>query len=277
VTTECGTACDALNVVNALAFSWVNGDLTSSRRGCVIRGGVGTHITHAQIVNNQNDGCTLSGGTDTTFIGNVFADNSQSSGGGFSHLTVQAGVSDWVAAFNEFGNSFKGSVPKSQFAINVQAGASDNYRIIGNRADSSFLTDARLYFDGGTGVNKNISGNMPKGLPTCSVTIAGSSGTCTILAGSQDAQGQAQITVTAAGSTGTGTLTVTFSGMAFGITTTSSCLVSPIQTGAGSWNARASFFQNNVSTATAGFNWDNNAAGLTNGSTYNVNYYCGAR
>lgn len=108
--------------------------------------------------------------------------------------------------------------------------------------------------------------------PTCAVTGAGASGTCGVRGNSTDSLGSLAITVAGAGPAATGTVTLTFSS-AFGANA-GVCVMTPAATGTNSWNARASFQQNNTSTGTAVQNWDNNAAALTAG-TYHLNYTCG--
>jgi hypothetical protein len=68
-----------------------------------------------------------------------------------------AGVSDFGIAYNRIGNALGFGVTQ-KYGVEIVAGASDNYRIIGNDLTGN-VTGPLL--DGGSGTEKIISGNIP--------------------------------------------------------------------------------------------------------------------
>jgi hypothetical protein len=107
--------------------------------------------------------------------------------------------------------------------------------------------------------------------PTCAVTGAGASGTCTVFTGSSDTFGGFRIAAAGAGPAATGTATLTLSS---GLGSHEAmCDVKPMATST-TWNARASFLMSNFSATAPAFNWDNNAAALVAGNNYDVSYQC---
>lgn len=172
VSIEAGTMANAMYASNGLDVVWVNGHFNSSLRGCLIQGGSGLRISQSEFINNQDEGCDVTvGAVNTQFISNHFSDNSQSSNNGFAALNFAPATLTFVAEDNECDQLYLGNANKSSVCIQVQTGASDNYRIVNNRADTTALgTPATPFIDNGSGINKTMLANMP----ASTNTIAGS-------------------------------------------------------------------------------------------------------
>lgn len=108
---------------------------------------------------------------------------------------------------------------------------------------------------------------------TCSSTGIGGAGTCNLVAGSTDSDGEMNM-IPAAGVAATGLFTLTFAKNMGAYST--SCVYS-LRTGTGTWNARATLIASFEGSLTATGTWDNNAVALTAASSYGINYHCVGR
>ena len=110
--------------------------------------------------------------------------------------------------------------------------------------------------------------------PICASTGIGGAGTCAVDPQGTDSDGYVILTP-AAGVAATGIVTLTFKKAmgAHGAT----CTETINATGTGVWNARATVFTSGQASATANFQWDDNAVALTAASTYNISYHCVGR
>jgi hypothetical protein len=166
---ECGTACNALFIpsTGALDASFVNSNLSSSLRGCLIQGGTNIRFIGSQFINNQDEGCDITGGIDVSFIDDHFSDNSASSNNGFADLNFVGGVTNFKVIGNKFDQKYLGNANKASVGIQVQAGAGDHYVITGNEIDTTGIaTPATPINNLGTGANQTVSGNEPSPVPT---------------------------------------------------------------------------------------------------------------
>lgn len=121
------------------------------------------------------------------------------------------------------------------------------------------------------GARQIVSGTAP----TCSVTGAGSTATCTVDTGGTDASGKLTITANGSGIAALGTFTLTFTTASGAYGTNGTACTGNFMNGTGTWNARAgSPIFTTLGTTTQVANWDNNAVVLTSGSTYKVTYGC---
>lgn len=150
----------------------------------------------------------------------------------------------------------------------ILAGGATTYKVGSFGLQFPLTTDSTTQLGG----RQTVSGTAP----TCSVTGAGSTATCTIDTGSTDAAGKMTVTPGGAGIAALGTLTLTFSTTPNGAygTNGTNCS-SNYMNGTGAWNVRAgALIYTTLGTTTAVANWDNNAVVLTGASTYKVTYTC---
>lgn len=107
---------------------------------------------------NGTSGAWLDGGTNIHLSNVEVAQNSKSSTNSADGILVGAGVSEWSVIGCRSGNFASGLATTQRWGLNVLAGASDNYRIIGN--DFRGNTTGPLS-ENGTGTVKQILGNIP--------------------------------------------------------------------------------------------------------------------
>ncbi len=108
-------------------------------------------VGHHSILNashglQNNQGCI-----DVQISGGVYADN------GGNGIVVGANATAFQIQGVRSGNG-GGIAGNAQYGISINAGASDNYQIIGNDLRGNTIG---ALVDGGTGLNKVISGNLP--------------------------------------------------------------------------------------------------------------------
>lgn len=78
--------------------------------------------------------------------------------GTYNDIYVAPGIKDFDISHNHFGE-YGGTANTTNYGIYVDAGASNGYIIIGNRAGTTALVSSVL-FDGGTGTNKHVYHNL---------------------------------------------------------------------------------------------------------------------
>jgi len=114
--------------------------------------------------------------------------------------------------------------------------------------------------------------------PTCTVTGAGATGTCALVAGSTNEKGTIRISAAGAAPAATGTVTLSFVGT-FQFTATPTCTFNYANTGTGTWSLTVTtpiVLTTRSSTAPV-LNWNQTAVALTAGSTYDIDYACALR
>lgn len=108
---------------------------------------------------------------------------------------------------------------------------------------------------------------------TC--TGIGSTGTCSLLAGSTDLAGTVRLSQSGAGIAATGAFTITF-GSSYG-PNDSICVMS-LHNASGSWSARGSVVKGAGTSITSWTGiWDDNAVNLGTGLNFDIDYICHAR
>jgi hypothetical protein len=149
--------------------------------GIVIGGGTGSvdaaTLTGDVVDYNVKNGIHLEANAINTTITNcACASNSQGSGNTYNDLLVDAGVSKWNVSGGFYGpGEYGGFSVTGGWSINVAAGASDNYSIVGANINASALGTLT---DGGTGLNKVIGPNL--GIDNAALATIASAATITL-------------------------------------------------------------------------------------------------
>lgn len=120
----------------------------------------GINISNAKVNLNVGTGIWLRSGTSNSVISNcTVAQNSRTSSGTFPGLLVDAGVSKWQVNGGIYGpaDGSPSNLNTQSYGIQVAAGASDNYSIVGTYIPANATGSIS---DSGTGVNKVINSNL---------------------------------------------------------------------------------------------------------------------
>jgi hypothetical protein len=116
-------------------------------------------INTSRIISNFNHGILHTYGTNFRVSQCTIAGNGQQTSNTYDGIQVAAGISDFYITSNKIGTAGTAPTPQQRFGVNVLAGASDRYKITDNDVNGNitppYITDA------GTGVNKDVSGNIP--------------------------------------------------------------------------------------------------------------------
>lgn len=136
---------------SGVEFIGVNAN--SSLRGYLISAGDGVHVIGGQAFLNQQEGIRVTGGTGLQVTGVRFSQNSQQTTNTFDDIFVAANLNQFDLIANVHKDSFSsGKVCK--WGIEIAAGTSTNYSILGDINSSSCTTGA--ISDGGTGTAKQV-------------------------------------------------------------------------------------------------------------------------
>lgn len=150
---------------NVLGWTMSNcwGNTSVNGHGFRSRGTGAGKIRHVQIsnsifANNELNGMLLDRTDQHKIVGCTIAGNNTSNTAGMGGISLAAGCSNFIIDSNTIDNEwFFGIGSNQKFAVQVAAGASDNYTITGNMS----RLNAATWLDGGTGTNKNTTGNVP--------------------------------------------------------------------------------------------------------------------
>lgn len=148
----------------------LNNSTNTTLRGCFIGGSTGYGLSvlnggdAIELVGNNFDRDAISGVyLNTTAKGilianNNFVSNNYSNSANDHGISIAAGVSDFVITGNRFTNSpYAMYTGHQKYGIYVANGASDRYIITNNLVSGN---ETGGVYDGGTGVNKNVSNNF---------------------------------------------------------------------------------------------------------------------
>lgn len=126
--------------------------------GLYINGTVkGVIVDGCRFINNQGDGILISAGLDVSISNTQCLANSQQ-GLSLKHgLEIGAGVTQWSVIGGVFGLGGQFATNNQGYGILINAGASDNYQIIGANLLGN---NTGSLSDGGTGTVKHIYGNV---------------------------------------------------------------------------------------------------------------------
>lgn len=118
-----------------------------------------------------------------------------------------------------------------------------------------------------------ISGNVTTAgsAPTCAATGIGSTGTCTISAGSSDFAGGILLTAGGSGIVATGTITLTLNA-SLGVHG-AACVLQAFNS-TGQWTAPVTLINTSTSATAPIFSWTNASTNLTTSDIYGVQYHC---
>ena len=142
----CPTGSGSITRVRVIG-SWASSMTTDGMRICP--GVDGVEIVSHQGLLNGGSALNITGGKNIQISGGMFSANS---GNAFN---VAAGVSNWSITGATIGSN-SGYLGNGGYGISVAAGASDNYRIVGNNMNGN-VTGA--IYDLGTGTNKSVFSN----------------------------------------------------------------------------------------------------------------------
>ena len=129
--------------------------------GMGVYNGVNTKFSNCLFVNCGTHGAEVGGGSvNTVFDACAFSSNSSTAANTYDGLHFLAGASDFLVQGCIADNNTAFSPPNSQrYGVYIEAGASNRYSITGNLLDNNGTGGS--IFDGGTGSDKKVSGNIP--------------------------------------------------------------------------------------------------------------------
>lgn len=117
----------------------------------------GLSMTAPRVIINKNHGIAISGGEDITISNPQVLSNSQSGSNLYDGIAVAAGVSGFSIIGGVCGQGGIVTLNYQRAGININAGASDRYVIVGVNLDGNVSAGM---IDLGTGANKRITANM---------------------------------------------------------------------------------------------------------------------
>jgi hypothetical protein len=139
--------------------SWIGSCLTSNGVR-FLSGFLGdANISNSRIVGNYQNGIIVIAGDGMKFTGNTVAINSQAGNGLFHGIVIAANLVNFTIQDNTTGYvaPFSSTSSKQGYGIIVLNGTSNYYLIQNNLGYGNYTGEV---FDGGTGVNKSVTGNI---------------------------------------------------------------------------------------------------------------------
>lgn len=116
----------------------------------------------SRVMGNAQHGVLIdAGAVDGIIDGNFIGKNSVEASGTYHGIRVAAGAVRYSITNNRIGGLVGGGAEGQGYGVSIAAGASDNYQVCGN---TFFGNVTGALFDGGTGTNKRVEGNI--GAPT---------------------------------------------------------------------------------------------------------------
>lgn len=125
--------------------------------GAVISGGNAIDFSGVHFERCQQHGIDLQGGTDLEIDHCDILDSGQATTATYDAIHVAAGVTDFTISNNRSGVTAIGNGNTTKYGVEIASGASDRYLLVNNRL-RGWATAGHI--DGGSGVNKTISGNV---------------------------------------------------------------------------------------------------------------------
>lgn len=117
----------------------------------------GVFVKGGRFRENGGDAISILGGTNIHMDGLEIAQNSQFTDATYNGVGIGAGVSKWSLKNSRCGNFASGFTNEQAYCLVIAAGASDDFKVIGN----DMTTNATgPYSDGATGVNRVIRNNL---------------------------------------------------------------------------------------------------------------------
>lgn len=110
-------------------------------------------ITATRIMGNYTHGVALGAGVDAIITDNVIGDNSAAGSGTYHGINVAANLTRFIIANNRIGDVVGVAGNNQGYGVNVAAGTSDYYQIVGNIITVNATGQVN---DGGTGINKLV-------------------------------------------------------------------------------------------------------------------------
>ena len=144
-----------LNFTGNWTSSCTNHGIAANKHASAVIDGI-LISDHRSFFNGQN-GILLNGGINVEINDCLISGNSATTSGDDQGIAIGADVSGWSVRGCRVGQT-SGFSNTQGYGVVVNAGASDNYQIIGNDLRGN-ISGAIL--DGGTGTNKQVFGNIP--------------------------------------------------------------------------------------------------------------------
>ena len=113
-------------------------------------------ITNSRIVASNQHGILINGGVNCDISHNIIGANSQAASGANHGIFVGSNINEFTIMGNKIGD-LHSLVEKQGYGVLVNVGTSNNYIISGNRCHDNVTGKVS---DGGTGVNKSVTGNI---------------------------------------------------------------------------------------------------------------------
>lgn len=155
-TVEPGPTKECFTIFNATSLQIINCDLDDCLRAIDIVGGTDISIESCTIDGPQSQGITLGTATGVRISNNRISDTSFAANGGSNAIEISPGTTDFTIIGNDFTSISSTNKPANN--VNIQAGGSDRYIVMGNLFAN--FTVAGLT-DLGTGTNKFTGLNSP--------------------------------------------------------------------------------------------------------------------
>jgi hypothetical protein len=125
-------------------------ELTSAYKGAML-------LTTSRITANYAAGIAVGGGTGNIIFGNEISSNSISGSGASNGIEIAADVSKFIISANTLGADVDIGINLQDYGVKVATGSSDYYDIVNNICAAENVSGC--VSDGGTGINKTITGN----------------------------------------------------------------------------------------------------------------------
>lgn len=165
ISVESGTTEDAVTVTGGKGITLTNVHLLGLR-GALISGGKSISIIGGEILQCQQGGVRIGGGTFIRVSDLEISDISEAAANTWRCVQVDAGMVDFTITNNTMGNHILGtSTP--QFCILLTAGATNRFVITGNRFTNFNVNSIS---NGATGASQVIANNAPEQVQTVAST-----------------------------------------------------------------------------------------------------------
>lgn len=157
---EGGPTKNGITINQARNVEFHNCQATTSKQGMAIAAGIGVTWIGGNIINNQNEGIAVNGGSGFSIYGAQIGDNGLATNNTYDDINIAAGVSDWIVLGCTY-QDVLGTSPanKPKYNLEVAAGASGNFTVAFN--DFKLAGATGTFLNGGNTGNWTIIGNIP--------------------------------------------------------------------------------------------------------------------
>lgn len=167
ISLECGTTKNAVEISGGKGATLMNVHLLGFK-GALLSGGIGTQILGGEVLQCQQGGINVTGGTHTTIADLNISDISEAASGSHDGILVNASVTDVTIVDNTIGR-FLLNTSTPNYGINFGGGATDEIVVRNNRVTHFTSNSMNL---NGSGGSWSVGGNVPEQIPTVASAAA---------------------------------------------------------------------------------------------------------